>query len=228
MSRVPASFLIPVLFLLVSPVWANFSGLSSVGFSNCYVEAKNTDGATCSDSEFVLGGSCAANCFVPAADAEISGQPPWEIYGVSNSFHGDSVHSSLIYLQAVRSEPEFVTVSGFCSPDLSGAEVALFRFGGDPSVFDGTAAMSVTEFVALGWIDATDVLFVYDCSGSTQIDVDVDVDGIPDEELVIFGFAPTSAGTVDGPPVPALSTTAAVVLVILLLGAGVLVLRSRA
>jgi hypothetical protein len=85
-------------------------------------------------------------------------------------------------------------------------------------------------------IDVADVLLVYTCSDDGEFSFDVNVPGIPDEELVLFAASYTFpgfgggggvGGDGGGEPVPAISPMGAMALMLLLLGVGTILLRRR-
>jgi hypothetical protein len=225
MTCTPVRLILPVLLLLVTPAWANFSVISSDGFSYCYFLAENNSGQSCVDSEFAPGGSCAAGCGVDWSSGEVSGVVPWEVQAETNVQGGDALAGTDIGVVAVRVSSDMLTLSGLCDSTSSAPEIALFRYAGDPSVFDGTAAVSVLEFVDMGLIAAQDVLVTYDCfTGGPNLNIDVDVSGIPDNELVLFAGSDEPAGF-SPPVVPAVSLMGAAVLALLVLGLGAIALR---
>ena len=231
MFRVPARLALTALLLLVSPAWANFSSISSDSFSYCYFEAENVDGENCVISEYVPGGDCGGGCIVPGSYGHVTGELAWEVSGEGETILGDVGYWAAVTVDGVRMSADMFMVSGACAyadPQFAGPpEVALFRFDGDPSVFDGTSVVSVSEFVTLGLIDASDVLLVHDCATQGQFDLEVDVAGIPDEELVVFSGGRVVPGNVPDSPVPAVSLLGTVVLALLLFGLGAFTLRGR-
>jgi hypothetical protein len=231
MMRLPTVLVTLTVLLFVSTVQADFSVLGSNGFAYCYVDAENLLRATCSDSEIVPGGDCTATCSVYGAGGEVSGRYLWEIEAESMSVvegdFGQVVHA---IVDGERISDEVFTVSVGCSWDYllgepGAPEIALIRFDGDPAVFDGTSAVRVSELVDLGLIDAADVLGSRVCWAVVpQFDFDVDVTGIPSEELVLFAGGRISPSS-PIPPVPAVSPVGAVLLASLLLGLGALALK---
>jgi len=223
-----APWILAVLLLLVTPAWGSFSVLSSDDFSYCYIRAENDPGQTCLDSEFVSGGPCAASCGVDWSSGDVTGVVPWEVLAETSVQGGDALSGTSVDAVAERVSSEMLTLSGLCDSTSSAPEIALFRYGGDPSVFDGTAAVSVTEFVDMGLITAQDVLVAHDClTGDPTFSIDVDVSGIPDSDLILFAGSDEPAGF-SPPVVPALSLTGTVVAALLLLGLGAMALHKAA
>lgn len=232
MNRVPIRLALPVLLLLVSPVSADFSALSSDGFTYCFFDGENLDGDRCIDGALVLGGDCSGRCTVPGSYGQVSGRLPWEINGEGEMIDVDVGFWTYAIIHGDRLSDARFAVSGACAyadEQYAGPpEVAVFRFDGDPSVFDGTSAVSVSEFVDQGLIAAADILYVNDCVAGGQYDVELDVTGIPDTELVVFAGAPVSPGNVPTSVVPAVSVLGTATLALLLFGAGTALLRKRA
>lgn len=232
MTRVLVRSMLPVLLLLVSPAWADYSALSSSAYTYCYFEASNVDGANCVDSGLVLGGDCSGVCNVPGSYGQVSGRLPWEINGEGQMIYGDVGFWTYSIIHGDRISEDIFRVSGACAyadADYAGPpEMSVFHFDGDPAVLEGTTALSVYDFVDLGLIEASDVLYVNACENGGQFDVDLDATGIPDEHLVVFAGAPVSPGDQQSGPVPAVSPLGMALLSVLLLGTGAAILHKRA
>jgi hypothetical protein len=218
--------------LLVSPVWANYFMLSADGFTYCHYDAENIAGETCSDSELTLGGDCQAACAVLGNWGYTVATIPWGTGGNTETVEGSEIYWTYSNTLGVRTSAEIFTLSGDCGyldEHYAGPpEIAVFRFAGDPSVFDGTAAGSVSDLVELGLVEASDVLLLWDCSDTGAFSFDVDVAGVPNEELVVFAAATAIPGFVtEWQPVPAVSVVGTLALSGLMLGAGAWHLRKR-
>jgi hypothetical protein len=226
MIRLPVRFALPVLLLFVAPAWAHFSSLSGDAFTYCYFLAENTADQDCLDSEFVSGGGCSATCDVPGSSGAVTGFIPWQLEGYTNVQDGDAFGGTEVEVAAERLSSDVLTVSGFCWSTLGWPEYAVFRFAGDPSVFDGTAALSVLEFVDMGLIAEQDVLLVQNCPSPGPFSYEIDVSGIPDNELILFAGSDEQIGAPFPPwPVPATSPTGTAALTLLLLILGAIALR---
>jgi hypothetical protein len=234
MTRDPVRLVVPVLLLVACPTWADFSGLASTGFSYCHVDAENAAGATCAESDLSIGGNCSAGCVTAGSSSEVAGVLPWEVEGEGDDVEGDAVHGARVSARTEEVAPGVMSFSGECfylggTPEPP--QAALFRFDGDPSVFEGTSAIRVAELVDLALIDADDVLFTHDCTDDDPLPFDfiVEVPGIPPDELVVFVGAPQYfPGYVITPPdVPATSLAGVLLLTLLLLGVGTIFLRRR-
>ena len=231
MIRVPICIVLPALLWLASPASADFSAVSSEGFTYCFFDGANLDGESCVDAEYVPGGDCSGRCTVPGNYGQVSGRLPWEINGEGEMIEDDVGYWTYAIIHGDRASDTVFVISGACAyadPEFAGPpEVAVFRFEGDPSVFEGTSAVRVSEFVSLGLIDASDILYVNDCASAGQYDVELDVTGIPDDELVVFAGAQVSPGNLPTSPVPAVSVIGSAILALLMFGAGVTALRTR-
>lgn len=221
-----------VLLLHASPGWADFSSLSSNRFTYCQVSAENYAGDSCSLDHLRLDWNCSLNCGVSGNHCEVAAFVWWQIEGEGESYEGDAIWTSAVSVQAERITAGTLRVQGDCVDYAGQPEISVFRFDGDPAVFDGTAVTTVGEFVELGLIDAEDVLLVHQCSYDDEFSHDVDVHGIPDEDLVLFAASPTlpgpgGPGGDGGVNVPAVSPIGTIVLTIVLLGMGAILLRRR-
>ena len=231
MFRVPIRLALLMLLLLASPAWADFSAFSSEDFTYCYFNGENHDGESCVEAEFVPGGDCSGRCTVPGNYGQVSGRLPWKINGEGEMIEGNVGFWTYAIIHGDRISEAIFLASGACAyadADYAGPpEVAVFRFDGDPSIFEGTSVVSVSELLDLGLIDAGDLLYVNGCESGGQFDVELDVTGIPDSELVVFAGAPVAPGSLQDSPVPAVSTVATALLALLLLATGAAILRRR-
>ena len=239
-SRPP---LIAVVLLLVLFGWAHGSavadtnhcnGLTSSTFTQAFVRVDvATQPPPCQDDDFAVLGDSYALCinedydepsaYHTFADADLG----WELRDVAGHFPlppNDLEVGVLLDVQGQRVSPALFVVDvsiyegGW--PPVSTTEVAVFRFSGDPNVFDGVEAMGVQDLVDLGLIASADVLAVASHTAEHDLDfeMDVDVTGLADEEIVIFGAA---AGPIPpGPDVPATAPIAVIGLVLALCGIG--------
>jgi len=159
-------------------------------------------------------------CLVNAIGVTLPEDPTWNSAGQIGVYAGDTQAAVTVELSGERSAPGTFTLNlwvfSFYAPAPVQVDAALFRFSGDPGVFDGIEVSSLDELIGLGLVDPGDVLWsemllVAD-DGEFSRDFTVDVTGIPDEQIVLF-----SSSTSDLPlEVPALSNWGGLLLAALL------------
>ena len=207
-----------------------WSSMSSPGFTRCEAQTECPFEQPC-DLEFLeLGASCGALCqdeqtpgtpCVASSFAEIG----WGINGAAGHFPcpGDTFPGTDATVSGRRSSDGEFEITAFVKttgvfPKI--VEISLFRFAGDPFVFEGLDLTSVSELVDLGLIDQDDVLFVTEIDGDGQLSETVDISGIPDDGLILFAAGDGPLRTDHGCPVPAMTPWGAAALfgALLLLG----------
>jgi len=225
-----------VLLMGTAPTAANdvvnWNGLASLGFTQCYARADILGAPPCLEHELVLDGECSVECFPQIPNPHVfvgaRSQIGWTLQGISDLFYypaRDFAPGTLGHVEGVRVSPEILELSGkvFTQPTSwpsAEVEFAVFRFDGDPAVFDGVEIRSVYSLVWSGAIDSGDVLFtrVYDGNHGW---FEEQVAGVLDDEIVILGTSSRSVA------VPAVTTGGAVVLTLTLLLLATYFLRRR-
>jgi hypothetical protein len=232
-----------VLVLFAAPVAANnvshWDGLAALEFSQCYVHTTLGNAAPCQDDLLVVGDGCSLLCA-----SAIPGEPPfgaggytshstidnqlgWRFAGLSGYSSGDLGAGTSATVEAERISAEALMLTGTIEtfsyqPVPTPVELAVFRFDGDPTIFDGMEIRSVHDLVADGIILGSDILFVHVYHGDHgPVAEEIEVVGVPDEEIVLFGAA---KGFI---PIPAVSSWGAVLLAALFLGLAAWVLARR-
>ena len=163
-------------------------------------------GLTCQSDSLVSGGSCLESCSVADCMTTISSALGGIVGGDAFLDPGTGVSGSFI---GQRISPDVYRVSagfGFLlDPDTEAGvtvELSGFRFSGDPLVFDGLEAHSVLELVAAGLIAETDVLFRESLSQNNPVVfIDIDLNEVPEEEIVLFVSAVAVIPGANQPPV---------------------------
>lgn len=204
-----------------------WNGFTSTTFTQGFVRTSCPGQAPCQDDDFDLSGESRAECFpvgggstscVAGAYSSVS----WNLDG--NAGHlpgpgGDVVISTFAHLTGERVDADLFVIDGQIhdfSTDPGPVEVAVFRYSGDPTVFDGLEADSIQEVVDLGIINSDDILAVETLFNVGPFDIQVQVTGLSDEEIVIFA---TGDGRIP-PAVPATSTAGTAVLLLVMFGLG--------
>jgi hypothetical protein len=208
----------------LTPARAEWNTAGSPGFTYCLAVVNCAPGEhMCTDSALGIATDCYAVCgaqplgigpgfCIGVTDAEA--HTDWQILGGGNN---ESLGYFLLSAQGTLETPELFTISSTSNHDGGGdveMELSVFRYAGDPSAFDGVQVLSVNELVDLGLIARDDILFVTDLpDGLQHLSFDVDVTGVPANEIVLFGV-----GREDFTGVPALGVWGGVALVLTLLG----------
>ena len=229
----------------------NQAAFVSFGFASCGTQIGCATLPPCEASDFHLSGSCDASCqtggSVPfcfgSGTANVT-QDSWQTGGFFVAFlapGGDTPDVQASFgVTGTRPTPEQLDLNGevflhigFEIPfEPEPVEISVFRFSGDPTVFDGVQVPSVFSLVALGLIDADDILFsealpIPSPLGFEPFSFTVDVSGVPSEEIVVFGSQSGSVTEVPDGDVPALSEWGFVLLVLAILLAARWMLRRR-
>jgi hypothetical protein len=217
-----------------------WNGFNSTAFTQGFVRQHCPAQDPCQDDAFGLDGSPShAGCPVPAGEADNT-VPPCatsasayldvflHLGGFAGHFpqpRGDLV-GTRANLQAERVDADLFTVAGQVStigPDPGTVEVAVFQYSGDPNVFDGLEIDHVQELVDLGIISSDDILAVETFVGEGTVDMQVQVTGLSDDEIVLF-----AAGDGRIPPaVPATTAIGTALLLLTMLVLGTWALRRR-
>ena len=200
---------------------------------------------SCSESTFELDAGCRAecsaqdgpaNCYADVNSCSLS--EVWDITSLLFLFlsGGDIIGVNAGYSATGRRiSPDLMQLSGQIdvsavdsSTSLIGGvlELAVFRYSGAPGDFDGVLVERVDQLVALGLIDADDILFVETFAYTSSdfvlpFEFGVNVSGVPSDEIVLFA---SEAGVT---LVPAHSGLGLLLLTVLMLAAATFVLRKR-
>jgi len=231
-TRLPICLLIILACAGTNQSHADWSGLASPGFSYCY----------CIDpcTEFLElwllapGDDCERTC---EAIGEQPGYPcgaggigtvqvtrDWTITGKDSSY---GLEPFVVQLNAVgqRTGADTFLVEGDkLILGVGDVEVSVFRFSGDPTVFDGLGPKSVLDLVAWDVIASNDVLLVKKTDElGASFSFEVDVAGVADEEIVMM----TTGDGLSGVSVPAAGPWPVAVLALIVLALGTLVVLKR-
>jgi hypothetical protein len=178
----------------VTPRW---NGVTSTTFTQVFVRAECPGQSTCLADDFGILEDSWAECWDfdnPTLDhcfASAWSDIGWTIDGRAGYFPtaGDTDWPTIVYASGQRVSPDLFTVNGnviTLDYNMSPQEVAVIRFEGDPMVFDGVEATGVADLVSLGLIETNDVLAVVTLDVYGNFQLDADVTGIPDDEILIF------------------------------------------
>lgn len=220
-------------FLVASNATAGYLAMNSESFSYCATSTACFGSTTCQD-HLLDEETCQSYCF-DGGGCESSGTLAGVVWsqfyasGSSGWWSGDIGYPDS-NLQAVGEleSPDLLTltVASDLVDETAHAELAVFRFDGDPNDVDGLQFESVDDLVDLGIIDSGDILYVQSefPFEYTEVDLEIDVSGVPASVIVVM-----VAGDGAGHPnyVPAVSPWVAVGLGLALAGLGTAVLRRR-
>jgi hypothetical protein len=205
-----------------------WNAMTSPGFTQVFVRVDVTGQPPCQQEDFVVSGDSHAECigegvaaYHTFANVDLGWQLPNAFAGHFPLPPNDLMVGALVQLSGERTSPTLFVVSGSVYeggyPLVATTEVAVFRFSGDATIFDGVEAAGVADLVSLGLIEAGDVLAVEQFTGMTDIDIEVDVTDLGDQEIILFA---TSSGPIPPHDVPATTFAGVVVLVLVMLGMG--------
>jgi hypothetical protein len=183
-----------------TPRW---NGVSSTAFTQVFVRTDCPGQPPCQEDDFGILEESSAECWGyndPVLDQCLAwgwSDIGWSLDGRAGFFPtvGDTDYSNILYVSGQRVSPELFTASSYLSSpeiDISPQEVAVIRYSGDPYAFDGVEAAGVADLVSLGLIGADDVLAVATYTAYGNFQLDADVTGLSDDEILIFA-------TGDGP-----------------------------
>lgn len=178
-----------------TPRW---NGVTSTTFTQAFARTECAGQSACQDDDFGILEASFAECWgfddpvLDGCEAATWSEIGWMLDGRVGYFPsaGDTDHATVVYVSGQRVSPELFTASCYVSsPELevSPQEVAVIRFAGDPTAFDGVEATGVADLVSLGLIGTDDVLAVATYTANGTFQLDADVTGIPDGEILIFG-----------------------------------------
>lgn len=211
-----------------------WNGLTSSAFTQGRVQVNAPYQPPCDEDDFAVMGDINVHCVNYDSDTCLgysthvnaafdSVLDVWRLNGLAGYLPppgGDTEEAALLGLIGRRMTVSTFAVEGyfyvFATPPIGAAEVAVIRYSGDPTAFDGVAAGSVHDLVDLGLIAPGDILYEVGFDAYAEFQFEVDVTGLDDDEIVIFG---TVAGPI--PPcqdVPATTGVAAMLLLLILLG----------
>jgi hypothetical protein len=235
----PAPTAVVVLVALLGPGQGNvvadtnrWNTLSSPTFTQALLRMECPFQTPCHESAFAIGADsevfCPGNVDDPVpmiCAAEARGKLGWEMRGFAGAYPSDGPCGTPGGTQAefhgFRNSPENFGVSGVVSHDMlpASVELAVLRFSGDPTIFDGVEATTVTDLVTMGLIAESDILFLltFDNWGDEFVE-DVDVTGLADEEILLYSIG---IGPIPEYDVPATTTTGTVTLTLTMVGLGV-------
>jgi hypothetical protein len=215
-----------------------FTVLSSPSFQYCFAHSESFfDNPPfppldqCSDHD--LQGpfsSCQADCPTIEADSEASGLEPWQASGSTTwtipifPDGAETTTATLSALLLVDSQGGgLLTVEQHHDHPAVKPQVAVIRFDGDPSVFEGLSPFEVERLVHDGIIQPDDVLFVKNFTPADPVNFETNVSlaNTSPSEIVLFVSARTLWGyETDAVDVPATSPVGLIALLVLLLGLG--------
>ena len=239
-ARLTTRIAVLVLLLLVvgTVSQAEWNGASSTTFTLCSASVTCLGSPLCSVSTLGIGEGCYETCVSPDPTSDCGGlsltssEIGWFTWGVGFAGNGGTYDDitpptqSRLDVSGERLSDEVFVVDVEHSTGDEGvfrAEVALIRYSGDPLAFEGLLVSNVDQLVTLGLIQASDILFFADTADfTTPSQFDVDVTGIPDDELVLFAI-----GEGISIPTPAASHFSQVAMLTLLLAAGAWILVRR-
>jgi hypothetical protein len=235
---------IALAIAVTAPVKADLSQWHSLGtsdFSQCYTETQCCLDSQCTDHELVFGGNCGAGC------GETCRAHGGFLYGDSfNRIVGSTVHEIFVGNFGPASDAEvdiflvdpetllldYQLIFGEgqgppLQPPLPNVEVVVFRFAGDPTVFEGLGPLNLLALLNLGIIDNEDVLFFDNLTDDGAVGVaEVGVAGVPPSEIVVMasghGVVPSSCPS---QPVPTTGLGATLLLLAAMFTAWVVVFR---
>jgi hypothetical protein len=244
MQRTAAAIVLAIV--VAAPVEAGLSRWHCLGaddFSQCHVETKCCEDPLCTDDELAFGDICSASCggTCRAHTVFLYGNGYNRIVGhtlheiLSGNFAAGSdatVDITMVGPDTLSLEYQLVFGPGQGPPlqlPLPNVRVSVFRFAGDPTIFEGLAVFNVLELVSLGIIDHDDVLFSENLTGDGSVGAaEVDVAGIPAAEIVVIasgnGVVPSVCPF---PPVPATGQWTIPLLLAAMFAAWVVVFRRK-
>jgi len=249
-----AGVLVTLLVFLVYPALAGSrTSFSSATFSRNTVVVDCLPIGSCEDSQLEFTNAGSAGCSVG------SGQPPNCSGGIGTENGVDSwwIISQLFFwgppymapagaastgmtVEGIRVSPEVLELNGVIDAgawdpsvelEPGPVELSVFRFAGDPNVFDGVEVTSVTELVTLGLIQADDILFQEVHTYEVEDDLyyfggSVDVTDLPSDEIVVF-VAESDVSFTSSAVIPTSSLWGVALLVVLVLSVATWRLRRR-
>jgi hypothetical protein len=238
-----AVFLVPIGPSQADPAAAptRWNGFTSLAFTQGFVRTSCPYEEPCQNDAFELNGDLNVHCpgfpgrpslfGMCAADVAANALDEWMLYGFAGRYPtgGEVPSGTAVLAIAERVDADLFVVTGSASSVNAApgrAQVAVFRYFGDPTVFDGLEVESIEDVVDLGIIAADDVLAeqtIVEIYG--EIELQVQVTGLADDEIVVFA---TGEGFPIAVPVPATSAAGAAAVLLILLGLGTwTVLRRR-
>jgi len=245
-SRWASTLIATAVFLvLLGASWSGaqaqvnrWNGLTSSTFTQTHVQIDVPAQPPCEEDDFAIMGDSDAECLDPPGQASpsygsfVHAELDWGLSGFAGFLPpppADVAEGFYLSLLGDRTTADTFAVEGdFGSgvlPPLGTAGVAVFRYSGDPTVFDGLEALSIYCLVNYGLIAPEDILYEATYEGDGDFAFEVDVTGLDDDEIVIF-----AAGTGPIPEeqdVPATSLTGLVALVCVMVGLGSRAVRRK-
>jgi len=244
MTRTAAAIVLAIV--VTAPVEAGLSRWHCLGtddFSQCYVETKCCEDPLCTDDEMAFGDICSAGCgeTCHAHTVFLHGNGYNRIVGHTEHeiFSGNFGPGSDATVDISMADPDTLSLAyqltfgpGQGPPlqmPLPNVQVVVFRFAGDPTIFDGLGPLNRGALINLGIIGWDDVLFFENLTGDGSIGAaEVDVGGIPAAEIVVIasgnGVVPSVCPF---PPVPATGHWTIPLLLSAMFTAWVVVFRRR-
>jgi hypothetical protein len=176
---------------------SRWNGVTSTTFTQVFVRTDCSGQSPCQEDDFGILENSSAQCWgsgglvLDPCEASAWSGIGWDLDGRGGFFPtaGDTDWSNIVHASGQRVSPDLFTVNCHVSSpdiDVSPQEVAVIRFAGDPMDFDGVEAAGVADLVILGLIGTDDVLAVETYTSNGNFELDADVTGIPDDEILIF------------------------------------------
>ena len=209
-----AAILVSFLVLIANPAIAGSrTSFASTVFARNSVELDCAPYGSCADSQVDLASLGSADCAVgPGAPPHCSGgvatEAAADVWAITTQlfFWGPPYEapagcaSTGMTVEATRESPLLLDVSLAIDSSVCDAsvhlqpgpvEVAVFRYFGDPALFEEVDVASVTELVTLGLIQTEDILLreveMYEAGdGFHLLSYSFDVTDVPSDELVVF------------------------------------------
>ena len=233
---VPGLLLLAVLLPWQPAAAHGWATVSSPEFVSCLSRVECQGETPCLNIEFDLApDSCSTYCIgsgmFPCA-ASSDADPEWIVDGTTEVQIPDVPPGGRLAAEGELVTPDLFVVSGEFSGHhsyLGTADLAVFRYSGDPLAFEGLDIRSLSDLIDLGLIGPADVLFQETFDEKVYgFSFDVDVSGIDPGEIVLFTSG-VGIGAPDAPdePVPAMSGVRSLGLFLVMLVAGTLFLLRR-
>ena len=169
--------------------------LGSPGFTQVFVRTECPGQAACQNDVFSTTDNSFAYCFGSGPSpcvVNAYSSVGWSVGGLAGLVAVDHIDGTFTGLVGERVSARGFLVDGFVdlTLGLSGTvEVAVLRFSGEPTVFEGVEAASVYDLVSLGLIGNADVLAVTTVAVQGPIALEADVNGLADHEILLFAAA---------------------------------------
>jgi hypothetical protein len=178
----------------------HWNALSARGYSQCLSRMQCCAGPECVETELIIGDSCGVSCSSSGCTSSIVAlvDPPNYDFVVAGGtgFTGggckfcpaaEGLVRGRILTPGTLTLTYRQTVSAYGGPPPR-LHVGVFHYHGDPRALDGLDADTVSDLVTLGLIGPEDILYSASPIGEFGvIEVTIDIAGIPESEIVVFG-----------------------------------------